>query len=298
MENKWAISRIMPFRLRKRKPTTRSLYGSVVSFLFLGFLGAFMLLPLIYAVSNAFKPLDELFLFPPNFFVRKPTGQNFSTLWMIMSNSWVPFSRYLFNSVFYTAAGTAGHVIIASVGAYVLAKHKFPGRNLFFAIIIASLMFTPQVTNIPNYLVMTFLHWIDSPLAIIVPAWGYSLGLFLMKQFIEQMIPDPIIESARIEGASELRIVFSIIMPMVKPAWLTLIILSVQAMWNNPSSTFILSEQYKTLPYALSQILEGGFVRMGVGAAVSVFIMALPITLFIFTQSRIVDTMAASGIKE
>ncbi|SFS74104.1 carbohydrate ABC transporter permease [Paenibacillus sp. BC26] len=276
----------------------RSLYGNIISMLFLGFLGAFMLLPLIYAVSNAFKPLDELFLFPPSFFVRKPTGQNFSMLWMIMSNSWVPFSRYLFNSLFYTIVGTIGHVLFATTAAYVLAKHEFPGRKLFFSIIIASLMFTPQVTNIPNYLVMTFLHWVDSPLSIIIPAFGYSLGLFLMKQFIEQMVPDPIIESARIEGASELRIVFTIVMPMVKPAWLTLTILSVQGLWSNPASAFIISEQFKTLPYALSQILQGGFARMGVGAAVSVFIMVVPITLFIIMQSRIVDTMAASGIKE
>lgn len=276
----------------------RSIYGDVFSMLFLLLVGAFMILPMIYAVSNAFKPLDELFLFPPTFFVRKPTGQNFTNLWTIMSNSWVPFSRYLFNSLFYTAVGTAGHVFIATTAAYVLAKHEFPGRKLFFAVIIASLMFTPQVTAIPNYMVMTLLHWIDSPLSIIIPAWGYSLGLFLMKQFIEQMVPDSVLEGARCDGSSEMKTVFRIVMPMVKPAWLTLIILSVQTLWNNPGSIYIFSEQNKTLPYALSQILAGGFARMGVGAAVSVFIMIVPITTFILTQSRIVETMSASGIKE
>lgn len=282
----------------KRSRIMRSVYGDVLSMLFLALVGAFMVLPLIYAVSNAFKPLDELFLFPPAFFVRKPTLQNFSNLWMIMSNSWVPFSRYLINSLLYTAVGTAGHVLISTTAAYVLAKHKFPGRKLFFSIIIASLMFTPQVTAIPNYLVMTLLHWIDSPLSVIIPAWGYSLGLFLMKQFIEQIIPDSVLEGARIDGINEIKMVFHIVMPMVKPAWLTLIILSVQSLWNNPGSAYLISEQNKTLPYALSQILQGGFVRMGVGAAVSVFIMTVPIVTFILTQSRIVETMATSGIKE
>lgn len=284
--------------MRDRKRRMRSLYGDIISIGFLLLVAAFMILPLIYSVSNAFKPLDELFLFPPTFFVRKPTMQNFLNFGVMMSNSWVPFSRYLFNSLFITAVGTGGHVILSTMAAYVLAKRQFPGRNIFFAVVVASLMFAPQVTSIPNYLVMGGLKWIDTFWSVVVPAWGYSLGLFLMKQFIEQMIPDAVIEAAQCDGASELRIVFSIVTPMVKPAWLTLIVFSVQSLWNASGSLFLLSEAKKTLPYAMSQIMQGGIARVGVAAAVAVIMMIVPIGTFMLTQSNIVETMSTSGIKD
>lgn len=281
-----------------RKRTMRSLYGDIIGLVFLVVIGAFMALPLIYAISNAFKPLDELFLFPPTFFVKKPTFENFSSFGLMMSNSLVPFSRYLFNSVLITALGTAGHVIISTMAAYVLSKRQFPGKSLFFGVVVTSLMFAPQVTAIPNYLLMSVFNWIDSPLSLIVPAWAYSLGLFLMKQFIDQMVPDSVVEAAQCDGAGELRIVFSMIMPMVKPAWLTLVVFSVQNLWNNSGSMFLLSEAKKTLPYALSQITQGGIARAGVGAAVALIMMAVPIGTFVLTQGNIVETMATSGMKD
>lgn len=257
----------------------------------------FSVLPLVYAVSNAFKPLNELFLFPPVFFVRNPTLNNFYDLFVLMSSSWVPFSRYVMNTLVISLAGTAGHVILASLAAYALAKHKFPGSKVMFGIVLLSLMFAREVTNIPNYLIVSKLGWVDTYWAIILPAWSASLGLFLMKQFIENMIDDALIEAARIEGASEWRTFWQIVMPNVKPGWLTLIILSFQGLWGETGGQFIYSEQLKTLPYALNQIIAGGIARAGVGAAVGVIMMIVPIVVFVINQSKVIDTMGASGIK-
>jgi ABC-type glycerol-3-phosphate transport system permease component len=283
---------------KKRYAVARSLYADWLNIALIIVMGAFMALPLVYAVSGAFKPLDELFLYPPTFFVRKPTMENFRNLSVLMSNSWVPFSRYIFNTVFLTLVGTAGHVLLASVAAFVLAKHRFPGQKLIFGLVIASLMFASQVTAIPNYIVMSYLGWIDDYRSLIIPAWGFPLGLFLMKQFIEQMVPDSLLEAARIDGAGELRTIFQVVMPIVKPAWLTLIIFSVQALWNNSGSVFIYSEELKPLSYALSQIIQGGIARTGAAAAVTVVMMAVPILTFVVTQSNILETMGTSGIKE
>ncbi len=282
--------------MKRRKPN-RSLGGDILNaFVLIGF-GIFMALPLVYAVSNAFKPLDELFIFPPQFFVRNPTLNNFVDLFILMTNSWVPFSRYFLNTVIITFLGTSGHVIFASLGAFALAKHKFPGKKIIFSAVIMALMFSPAVTAIPNYLTMAKLGWIDTYLSLIIPAFGAPLGLFLMKQFMEQ-INDSILESARIDGASEFRVFWKIAMPYVKPAWLTLIIFSFQGLWGMTGGTFIYSEELKTLPFALNQIILGGVARAGIGAAVALMIMIVPITMFIITQSNIIETMGSSGIKE
>jgi len=256
-----------------------------------------MLLPLIFAVSNAFKPFDELFLYPPRFFVRNPTIQNFRDLFVLIGSSWVPFSRYILNSVTITLAGSVGHVIFASLAAYALEKHRFPGRNLLFAVVVFSLMFSHHVTGIPSFIIMTRLDWIDRLPSLIVPAWGMSLGLFLMKQFMTQ-VPEALLESARIDGANEFVIFWKIVMPMVKPAWITLFILSFQGLWNNSGGTYIYSEENKPLPFALGQIVAGGIGRAGAAAAVAVIMMAVPLTIFIISQSKVIETMATSGIKE
>ncbi len=278
------------------KPT-RSLGGNLLVLLFILAGACFSVLPLIYAVSNAFKPLDELFIWPPRFFVRNPTLDNFIDLLVLMAGSWIPFSRYVLNTVLISVLGTAGHVILASMAAYALSKHKFPGANLFFSMVILSLMFARQVTAIPNYLIMSRLGWVDTYLAIILPAWAMSLGLFLMKQFMDAMIHDSLLESARIEGASEWVLFWRVVMPNVRPGWLTLIILAFQSLWNETGGQFIYSEQLKTLPYALNQILAAGIARAGVGAAVGVVLMIVPITVFVVNQSRVIETMGAAGIK-
>lgn len=281
----------------KRRSPNRSRSGDLGIYLILIFFGLFMVFPLVYAINSAFKPLDEIFVYPPKLFVKNPTMDNFQDLFVIMGKSWVPFSRYIFNTVFITAAGTAGHLLLASMGAYVLAKYDFPGSKVFFNVVVTALMFNGYVTAIPNYLVMSKIGWVDTYWAVIIPAFASPMGLFLMKQFMEG-IPMALIEAAKIDGAKEWRIFSTIVMPMVKPAWLTLIIFSVQSLWNNKASNFIYSEELKTLPYALQQIVSGGVSRAGVGAAVTLFMMIVPISIFILSESNIIETMASSGIKE
>lgn len=287
---------IRPLSMPKKR-VNRSAWGTFSLFALLTVFGAFMVLPLVYAINNAFKPLDEIFIFPPTLFVRHPTMNNFVDLFNLLGNSWVPFSRYIFNTVFITGTGIVGHVLLASAAAYPLAKHHFPGKKILFTIVVLSLMFTPAVTAMPNYMIMSWLGLIDTYWAVIIPAFAYSLGLYLMKQFMEQ-IPDVLLEAAKIDGASEYRIFWSIVMPNVKPAWLTLIILLFQILWGSDGNGFIYSEQLKTLHYAASQVVAGGIARSGAAAAVALILMSVPITLFVFSQSRIIETMATSGMKD
>ena len=261
------------------------MWGDILLYFFLLLVAMVMVFPIVYAVSSALKPLDELFMFPPRIFAQNPTLDNFSDLFVTMGKSWVTFSRYLFNTVFITGVGTAGHLIIASMAAFVLAKYDFPGGKTFFRLVTVAMMFSGYVTAIPNYLIINALGWVDTYWAIIIPAFASPMGLFLMKQFMEGL-PTSLIEAAKIDGASEWKVFADIVMPNVKPAWMTLIIFSVQALWNNKAATFIYSEERKTLVYALQQIQSGGIARTGQGAAVLVVVMIVPIAIFIFSESQ------------
>ena len=259
--------------------------------------GIFMALPLVMIINNALKPLDELFQYPPKIIVRNPTLENFTDLFVLMSDSWVPFSRYIINTIIITVGGMVGHVIVASMAAYPLAKHRFPGRNLLFNMVILSMMFSWTVTQIPQYLIISLLKINNTYLALILPAWSFGMGLYLMKKFMEQL-QDSLMESAKMDGAGEFRIFWTIIMPNVKPAWLTLAIFQFQHMWGNTGGTFLRDEELKPLQYALQQIVQGGAARAGAGAAVTFVIAAVPITFFLVAQSNIMETMTTSGMKE
>jgi ABC-type glycerol-3-phosphate transport system permease component len=282
---------------KRTKRLNRSFAGTFWLFMLLFVMGSFMALPLILTINNAFKPLDELFYFPPRFWVRNPTMSNFADLFILMSESWVPFSRYILNTLLITGAGVVGHLLFASMAAYPLAKNNFPFKNFLFGIVVLALMFSPIVTSIPNYMIISALGINNTYLAVILPAFSFSLGLYLMKQFMEQL-PDSLMESSRLDGASEFRIYWSIVMPNVKPAWLTLIILMFQFLWGTTGGVFLRSEQLKPLNFALNQIVAGGIARAGAGAAVGFILMMVPITFFIISQSQIIETMATSGMKE
>ncbi len=298
-KKKQELAEEKPYRkkLIKRRKPNRSIAGDIVLYVFLALVAFIMAFPIIYAVSSALKPLDELFKFPPTIFAQHPTTDNFSDLFVTMGKSWVTFSRYLFNTVFITFVGTFGHLLVASMGAFVLAKYEFPGNQAFFKLVTVAMMFTGYVTQIPNYLILNKLGWIDTYWSIIIPAFASPMGLFLMKQFMEGL-PTSLIEAAHIDGAGEWRVFYGIVMPNVKPAWMTLIIFQVQALWNNKASTYIYSEERKTLVYALQQIQSGGIARTGQGAAVLVVVMIVPIMIFIFSESQILETMASSGLKD
>ena len=280
----------------RRKPN-RSIGGDIGIYIFLAICSAMMLFPLLFAISNALKPLDEVLKNPPTVFPRNPTFDNFTDLLITMSQGWVPLSRYIWNTVFITVVGTVGHVFLASMAAYVLAKYRFPGGQLFFRLAVVALMFSPYVTGIPNYLIMCKLHMVDTYWSLILPAIGGSLGLFLMKQFMDGF-PMSLIEAAKIDGAGELLIFWKLVMPNVKPAWLTISIFSIQNLWNNAQVQYIYTESKKMLRYALDQVALGGIARTGQQNAVIVFTMSVPIVFFIFSQSQIMETMATSGLKD
>ena len=282
---------------KKEKKLNRSMAGNTLLFVLMGICGVAMAIPLVMLINNALKPLDELFQFPPKIFVRNPTLENFSDLFILMNDTWVPFSRYMLNTIIITGGGMVGHVIIASLAAYPLAKHNFPGKKILFLLVELSMMFSWTVTQTPQYMIISWMGINNSYWALILPACAFGMGLYLMKQFMEQL-PDSLMESARLDGASEFRIFWSIVMPNVKPAWLTLAIFQFQQMWGNTGGTFLRDEQLKPLQYALYQISAGGAARAGAAAAVTFIIAAVPITFFLICQSNVLETMTSSGMKE
>jgi ABC-type glycerol-3-phosphate transport system permease component len=266
-------------------------------------LALFMLLPMAFIFSHAFKPPDELFAYPPRFFVINPTFKNFIDLFSKMSSSGVPVSRYLFNSIIITSVTIVASILVSSTAAYALSKKRFKLKKALFAINTVALMFVPIAVTIPRFLIIQRLGLMDTFWVHVLPALAMPVGLFLIKQFIDG-IPDEIIEAARIDGANDLSIYFQIIMPMIKPAIATIAILTFQATWNNAetSSLFINDESLKTFAFYLTTLTStsaGANTVAGQGmAAAASLIMFLPnLIMFFFLQSQVMSTMAHSGLK-
>ena len=291
-----------PVRPRRRlavgkKKLNRSRAANAFIFLFLLAGAVFMDIPLVYTFVNAFKPLEEFFVFPPRFYVIHPTLENFSDLSKLLSNMWVPLSRYLFNSVFVSAVATVGCIVFTVMAAFVITKHDIPGKKLIDFLIVNAILFTGKVIGVPQYIVLSSMNWIDSFMALLAPMLCMPLGMFLIRQFMD-MVPDEIIESGRIDGAGELRICWKIVAPMVRPAVITVSIFVFQSILNYSSSTaFIYTESLKTLPNVLSQVSNGTMARAGVEAVAALIILLPPILFFIIFQRRIIETMSSSGIK-
>lgn len=284
-------------RKARRKPIKRSLTGNFFLFTILIIMGIYSALPFIYAIVQSLKPLDEIFVYPPRFLVNNPTMDNFYLLSQLTKDLWVPFSRYVFNSVSVSLIATLAHLLFSSMAAFPLAKYRFPGAKTINTTIVWSLLFTGSVTQIPCFILMSRIGLLDTYWALILPPIQSSLGLFLMRQFMTQ-IPNAVIEAATVDGAGIFRIYYSICMPSVKPAWLTLIIFSFQAIWNNSGNTYIYNESLKMLPTVLHQITSSGISRTGAASAAAVILMLPPIIVFMIAQSNVIETMAHSGIKE
>ncbi len=277
---------------------SRSHAGNFCVFLFLLIVGAFMALPLVYTLVQSVKPTEELFTYPPKFYVKNPTFDNFKQAFQLAGNLWVPFTRYLFNSVFIAVVGTGVYILVASLAAYPMAKAKrLPGMAFISQLIVWTLLFRTEVTAIPQYVVIAKLGMVNTYWSILLPALAGTFGVFLMRQFMVSAIPDAILEAARIDGANEYKIFWSISMPCVKPAWMTLIIFTFQSLWSATGGTYIYEESMRMLPNVLSQIAAGGIARTGAGSAVAVIIMIPPIIVFLISQSSVMETMAQSGIK-
>ena len=274
----------------------KSRIGSLINLLLIIGLSFFLVLPFIYTINNAFKPIEELYRFPPRIFVQNPTLVNFVDMFNLLNETTMSFWRYIFNTVLLTSVGAVSQIILASLCAYSLALIPYPGSNAIFKTIQFSLMFSGSVTSVPTTIIFAKLGLIDTYLGMLLPTIVSTMGLYLMKQFMESTISPTLLEAARIDGAGELQIFFKIAMPLLKPAWLTLIILAIQSLWGAGSSNTY-SEVYKTMPQAFSQISTGSIERTGASAAISLIMISVPLICFIVMQSKIIDTMASSGIK-
>lgn len=281
----------------KPKRMNRSLWGNGLAVTLLIILGAFMLLPLIYTLASSVKPPEEFYVFPPRLYAINPTFNNFLDLWDYMANLRVPLTRYIFNTLSAALIGTVFSVVFGIMGAYVLAKHNFPGKDLLNKIIVIALLYSGNILAVPRYLIISKLGWLDTSLAVLAPILASTMSIFLLRQFMST-VPDAMLESAKIDGAGEMRICFQMVAPTVKPAWITVIILNFQSLWNTTGSDVIFTESKKLLPTAITQIVASGISRAGSGAAGTLIMIIPPILVFVLFQRQIIETMASSGIKE
>ena len=277
---------------------TRSTGGNIVYFSILILAGLFTVLPLIYCVATSLKPLDELLIFPPKFLVERPTFSNYRVLPSLLGNLQIPVSRYIFNSLFISIVSTFLSIIVTSLAAFTFSKSKVPGRSLLFTIVQLMLLYNSYTLAVPQYLIFGKMGVIDTYWAYILPAIPSSVNCFLMKQFMDSSVPNTLLEAARIDGAGVLKMYWKVVMPIMKPAWMTVLLFSFQGMWSVVPNGTIFSEELKTLPYVMSSITAGGIARSGSAMAVTVILMIPPIIVFMFTQSNVMETMSNSGIKE
>ena len=292
------MAQVNTARLRaSNRQAGRKIGGTAAIFIFLTLLGLFMLMPIYLTVIMSVKPVEELFIFPPKMYAIRPTLDNFREMFSVLHQNRVPFSRYVFNSLFVTVTVTAAQCVFSSMAAFVLAKCRFPGSRVINGIIVISLLYQSNVIYIMQYIVMAKLHMIDTYAALIFPAIASPMGLFLMRQSIGQ-VPDSMIEAAKVDGAGLFRICWQIVMPNQKPALMTLIIFAFQAAWNIQAGSVVFQEQYKTLPTVVSQAASAGLARAGVAIAAAVFMLVPPIVIFMLAQRQVIETMAHSGIKE
>ncbi len=263
--------------------------------------GLFAATPLLYMISTAFKPMEEMFLYPPRFWVRRPTLGNFGDLFQAMSGTIVPATRYLFNSVVVTGLTVLGILVVQSMAAFPLARNRFRGRGLVLFLTTAAFMFAPHVTTIPRFLVVNGLHLTDTYLSLIVPTLAQPFMVFLLVNFMAQ-VPESLLEAARIDGAGGWFIYRRILIPLVKPALFTVLILTFVSVWNDTFTPLIYlrREVMKTFPVALSTIGGGAGTVARTGAVgASALITSLPtIVIFVLVQRSVMQTMAFSGIKE
>lgn len=276
---------------------TRSSWGNFFYFFFLTFAGLFSVLPIIYTVCTSLKPLEEILIFPPRFFVTRPTIENYAALPKLLSNLRVPLSKYIFNSIFVTIITTLLHVWIASMTAFVLSKLKFKGCKTIFVFVQFALLYNSYTLAIPQYVIFSKLQIIDTYWVYILPYLPATLGVFLMKQFIDSSVPEALLEAARIDGAGFFRMYWQVALPIIKPAWLTLTLFAFRDMWSMQPSGTIFSEQLKTLPMVLSTISAGGIARSGSAMAATVILLIPPVAVYMITQSSVMETMGTAGIK-
>lgn len=261
-------------------------------------MGFFTLIPMLYMIITSFKPLDELLIFPPRFFVVRPTFANYLAIPSLLSGMKIPLSRYVFNSVFVALISTIFQIFFGSMAAFVISKTNLRGVKVLFLIIQFSLLYNGQTLAIPQYIIFSNLKIINTYWVYILPAVQSSLSVFLFKQYIDASIPDALMEAARIDGANLTTIYWRILMPNIKPAWMTVGLFGFQAIWSLQPQGTVFNEELRTLPSVLAQISVGGIARSGSAMAATVLLMIPPILVYLISQSNIMETMNSAGIKD
>ncbi|MBE6750230.1 MAG: carbohydrate ABC transporter permease [Ruminococcaceae bacterium] len=280
------------------KRFTRSRFGNFMYFFFLIAAGLFMIIPLVYSVITSFKPLDELLAFPPKFYVVRPTFKNYEALPELLSNLEVPLSRYVFNTLFVSFGLTFLQVITSALAAFTMCqvKHKFMG--VYYLVIQFALLYNGTTLAVPQYLIISKMGIIDTFWAYLLPPLAGTMGVFLIKQFMESSIPHELIEAARIDGAGAGRMFWQIVIPLSKPALLTWTLFAFQGAWATGSGPTIFSESLKTLPSVMTSVVSSGLARSGSAMAVTVVMMIPPILMYMITQSNVLETMGTAGLKD
>lgn len=276
-------------------------FGQLKFYLFLVPLGFIMVLPIVFMFSQALKPLDELFLFPPTFLVHKPTFENLLSLLSLKDMSVIPVTKYLFNSVVVSAVVVILSLLTSAMAGYALSKKKFRMRKVIFEINTIALMFVPAAVTIPRYLIIEKLGLINTYWGHMLPLMALPVGVFLVKQFVDQ-IPNELLEAAEMDGAKDRYIFARIVMPLISPAMATVAILAFQTVWNNAetSSLYMSKETLKTFAFymtTLSTTVGNNVAGQGVAAAAALIMFIPNLIIFIFMQSKVMDTMAHSGLK-
>lgn len=274
--------------------------GQIKILLILLPLTLFMALPIVFIINHAFKPMDELFAFPPTFFVRNPTLDNFTQLLKYSRSAGIPLSRYVFNSLIVTVLTVCLSLLLTTCAAFAFSKIRFKGRSLMLQINQIAIMFVATAVLIPRYMVISRMRLIDTVLAHVLPLIAMPVALFLVKQFVDQ-VPDSLIEAAHLDGANDFQVYWRIVLPIIRPAIATAMVLVFQQVWTNmeTSSYFINDESMKTMTFYMNTLVNAntGVAGQGVSAAATLIMFIPNLVLFIVCQSSVMNTMATSGIK-
>ncbi|MBQ4130712.1 MAG: carbohydrate ABC transporter permease [Clostridia bacterium] len=277
---------------------TRSTAGNIGYFTILILFGLFTVFPLFYCIITSLKPLEELLIFPPRFWVARPTFDNFRVLPALLSNLEVPLSRYFFNTLLITIVTVVFSILIGSMAAFTFSKSRIKGARFSFKLITTMMLYNGATLGVPQYLIFSTMRIIDTYWVYILPALASTVNCFLMKQFMDASVNDSLLEAARIDGAGVFAMYWKIVMPIMKPAIMTVLLFAFQGMWSTVPGGTIFSEELKTLPYVMSSVAAGGIARQGSSMAITVVLMIPPILVFLVTQSNVLETMGSSGIKE
>lgn len=267
---------------------------------FLTGIGLFMFIPIVFLFNNAFKPLNELYFFPPTIFVRQPTWQNFEALFLQTAAGSIPFTRYFFNSVVVAVVTLLTVVLVSTMAGYVLSKHKFHFKGLIMGSIMIALMFVPEMVLIPRYLIVSKLGILNTYYAHILPFVASPIAVFLMKQFIDQ-IPDSLLEAAKLDGAKDMYIFLRIVIPLTWPAVATVCIITFQSVFQDvtTSTYYVTKDMLRTMAYYMTSFTVNipGVAAASIGAAVALLMFLPSLLLFLLFQRKMIETMLYSGVK-